>query len=166
MTIKWQQQYTAIILGWIYQILLSEVLGIPSTIEGGTKEGVKSDEDDSRFSFYDKKSRYVYPLVTYNINSLIEADKQNGDCAKSTTSKDCAHIIPSIYEGARQDVAKFQGEFKSKRVKVCLKYKIAVLSVCNCSNFSLILYFTISYIYIHISIMIVIERYGTSFTWS
>ena len=88
-------------LGWIYQIFLSEVLGVPTTIEGGLSER------DSSFSFYDKKSRFSYPTIAYNVDSLVEADKQDGDCTKS--KKSCAHILPTVYEGGKEDTEKAKG---------------------------------------------------------
>jgi hypothetical protein len=88
-------------LGWIYQILLSEVLGVPATIEGG------KEEKDSSFSFYDSEGRFVYPAKTYEVEGLVEADLQDGDCTK--TKKTCAHMIPTVWAGGKEDTQKFQG---------------------------------------------------------
>ena len=88
-------------LGWVYQILLSEVVGVPATIEGGKSER------DSTFSFYDADGTFKYPLSTYNVPGLVEASKYDGDCSKS--DKICAHMMPTVWAGGKQDIKKFQG---------------------------------------------------------
>lgn len=94
----------AIMLGWVNQILMSEVLGVPSTIEGGSGLG------DPSYSFYDKDSRFKYPPLNYDraMKTLVEASKVNGDC--SQTDKPCAHIMPSVWAGGKIDAKKYQGE--------------------------------------------------------
>ena len=83
-------------LAWIYQILLSEVFGVPATVEGGT--GVPN----TGVSFYDRKSRWVYPDFKQesslsSIDQLVEADRVGGDCSK--TVKPCAHVMPEVWDG-------------------------------------------------------------------
>ncbi len=94
---------SAIMLGWVNQILISEVLGVPSTIEGGNGVG------DPSFSFYDEESRFKYPSLSYDLamQTLVEADKVNGECLK--TKKPCAHIMPSVWAGGKIDAKKYQG---------------------------------------------------------
>jgi hypothetical protein len=92
----------AIILSWVFQILLSEVLGVPTTIEGG------SIRRDSRYSFYDEESRFVVPEKAYYNNALVEADDYDGDCSK--TVKPCAHMMPTVWSGGKQDIKSSQGE--------------------------------------------------------
>ena len=106
-------------LGWINQILLSEVLGVPSTIEGG--EG----ELDLSYSFYDSESRFKYPPLAYSeaLETLVEADNVDGDCSK--TEKPCAHIMPSIWSGGKQDAAQYQGEYVLSRK--CLRLYLSVI---------------------------------------
>ena len=94
------------IVGWIYQILLSEVFGVPATIEGGT--GVP----DTGVSFYDKRSRLKYPDFKQEtslkpVYQLVEADRVDGDCSK--TDKPCAHVMPEVWDGDLSTAKPFQG---------------------------------------------------------
>ena len=87
---------TALIVGWVYQILLSEVFGVPATIKGGT--GVKN----TGVSFYDRESWLKYPDFTQEtslepIEQLVEADRVGGDCSR--TDKPCAHVMPEVWAG-------------------------------------------------------------------
>lgn len=88
-------------MSWIYQIMLSEVLGISTTVEGGTGLG------DSKYSFYDGEGRYVLPNETYYVSALIEADTHDGDCLRS--DRPCGHILPMVFAGGKQDVKPYQG---------------------------------------------------------
>jgi len=91
---------SSILVGWVYQILLSEVFGVPVTIETGSfDEGygeISKRQHDG--SFYDTESRFDYPDQVYPVDQLVEADRVGGDC--SLTNKPCAHILPEVWEGA------------------------------------------------------------------
>ena len=100
----------AIVMAWIFQILLSEVLGVPSTIEGGYNQTER--DRDSSFSFYDQESRYLYPKRAYPYYALIEADIRKGDCNDATVP--CAHIMPDVWAGGKQDVKDGQGTSNSQ----------------------------------------------------
>ena len=95
----------SIMLGWVNQILISEVLGVPSSIEGGNGLG------DPSFSFYDTESRLKYPALNYKaaMQTLVEADRVDGDCSK--TDKPCGHIMPSVWTGGKVDAKPFQGTY-------------------------------------------------------
>ena len=95
-------------VGWIYQILLSEVFGVPSTIEGGT--GIS----DTGVSFYDKRSRLKYPDFKQETSldpfeQLVEADRVHGDCSK--TDKPCAHVMPEAWDGDLSIAKPIQGKY-------------------------------------------------------
>jgi len=90
-------------LSWIYQILLSEVFGVPVTIELG--DGKRRQEG----SFYDRQNRFVKPDHVYPVEHLLEAARVKGDC--TITDKPCAHILPEVWDGAHyHDVREAQGE--------------------------------------------------------
>lgn len=79
---------SAIFLGWLMQILLSEFLGVPSTIE--TSGG-------GSLSFYDRYNNMNYPATAYNFEALKQANRFNGNCTLSDIP--CAHVIPEIWGG-------------------------------------------------------------------
>ena len=83
--------------------MLAEVLGVPSAIEGNL--AVR----DSRFSFYDKDSRFELPDTAYPVDALLKADSVNGDC--SQTAEPCAHMLPSVWSGGKQDVKRYQSKY-------------------------------------------------------
>jgi len=74
--------------------IFQELLRVPATLEFGFN-GEKYDH--SMGSFYDKKSRYVFPEMSYGWNWLEEAHINDGMC--SETIKPCAHIIPEVWSG-------------------------------------------------------------------
>ena len=97
------QTQTWIQIAWVYQILLSEVFGVPVTIEMG--DGTSRQDG----SFYDSESRFVYPDHVYPVEDLIEADRFDGDC--TLTDKPCAHILPEVWDGASNaDITTAQGK--------------------------------------------------------
>jgi len=89
---------SSIVIGWLYQILLSEVFGVPVTIETGSFDASQDEMSKRQHgSFYDTESRFVYPDQVYPVGHLVEADDV-GDC--SLTDKPCAHILPEVWEGS------------------------------------------------------------------
>ena len=84
---------SSIIMAWIYQILLTEVLEVPVTIENGDgKKGVGS--------FYDRTNGFTFVDSDYEstiYTTIWEAERVGGDCSK--TDKPCAHILPEVWEG-------------------------------------------------------------------
>ncbi len=95
---------TAFTLGWIIQIVLSEVFGVPTTIEAG------NGKRESNSSFYDRQSRFEYANSekSYPYEQLVEADMVNGDC--SQTEKPCAHVMTEVWLSGRYDAVPYQGE--------------------------------------------------------
>ena len=82
---------TIIILSWIYQILLTEIFEVPTTIENGPNY------TDGQGSFYYRKTDWVYAEHENHVryaNILLESGKaeNEGDCRK--TDLPCGHILP------------------------------------------------------------------------
>lgn len=85
---------SAVIIGWVYQILLTEVLEVPATMEYG--DGVRG-----RGSFYDRNSAFIYVSSDFEQEvhtALWKADDLSGDCSK--TEEPCAHIIPEVWSSS------------------------------------------------------------------
>ena len=85
---------------WILQIILSEVLGVPSTMETGVR--------NKTINFYDPEGRFDYG-VAYDYNGLSKATEIK-DCrtlGQPTSDKDayqsCGHILLEIWSG-QQDI--------------------------------------------------------------
>jgi hypothetical protein len=82
---------------WILQILLSELLGVPTSLETG--------KPDAKLQFYDNDNSIQYAYgVNNEADALQKAFSLNGDCtlANRATSdyQPCAHIVPEVWEGA------------------------------------------------------------------
>ncbi len=92
---------SVILLSWVYQIFLSEVLDVPVTIENNVAGSC---------SFYDINSDFTYSDIAYNFDSLKEAHRVDGDC--TVTSK-CAHVLPEVWEGPTQQITDGQGKWFS-----------------------------------------------------
>jgi len=92
----------SIAFSWIYQILLSEIIGVPTTLEVGTGKR------DSTLSFYQRQAEIMYPPRSYPVTDLETAHKFNGDC--SLTTEPCSHIIPDVWDGGKADAKVFQTE--------------------------------------------------------
>ena len=83
-------------VSWIQQIILSEVLGVPVTIESGPGN------NDDELSFYYAKNKYELPNQLYPMELLVEADRVHGNC--SATETPCAHVIPEIWRTSDADI--------------------------------------------------------------
>lgn len=94
---------SSILLSWVYQILMSELLDVPVTIDSNGM-GLSS--------FYDKSSGFVYSDVAYNLDSLKIAHDYNGDCisALADGKTSCAHIIPEVWVGPSETIKQGQDE--------------------------------------------------------
>ena len=83
----------AVMMAWIYQILLTEVVEVPVTLENGDgKIGVGS--------FYDRTNGFTFVDGEYErdiITTIWEAERVGGNCTK--TDKPCAHMLPDVWEG-------------------------------------------------------------------
>ena len=86
--------FSATALGWLTQIVLSEVLGVPSTMEAG---GVEYSRD-----FYDAQGRVDYDQPARE-TMLVEARKlEDSDCRNIPKKKGddyvaCAHFTPETW---------------------------------------------------------------------
>uniref|UniRef100_A0A7S4JDL3 Uncharacterized protein n=1 Tax=Odontella aurita TaxID=265563 RepID=A0A7S4JDL3_9STRA len=79
---------SSIFLAWVFQIFLSEILGIPVTIENG--------KGSDALSFYDPDpNAFDVPNKAYNWEALREAHKVK-DCRR--TSKECAYFLPEVWD--------------------------------------------------------------------
>lgn len=92
---------SVMLLSWVYQIFLSEVLDVPVTIENNVAGST---------SFYDINSDFTYSDIAYNFDSLREAHRVDGDC--TVTSK-CAHVLPEVWVGPTQQIIDGQGKWCS-----------------------------------------------------
>ena len=95
---------------WILQIILSEMLNVPTSIETGTKH--------TNVDFYNIYNRFEYG-VSNDWDQLRSATLHNGDCTKVVVNKltdddsdeeyqSCAHIIPEVWEIPTDDAAILQ----------------------------------------------------------
>jgi len=92
---------------WILQIVLSEILGVPTSVELGRPWAM------SRLDFYDRDSRFDYG-INQDWDCLI-ASSDVGDCRDIKTDKEedyasCCHFVPeiwvseqSVYRGLERD---------------------------------------------------------------
>lgn len=82
----------AIVASWIYQIMLMELLEVPTTMENGN--GI-----NGKGSFYDRHLEFVYPKGGYESGiheTLLESERLQGNCSKAEIP--CAHILPDVWE--------------------------------------------------------------------
>lgn len=84
---------SAMFYAWILQILLSEVLDVPCTIDTGPGGGA--------LSFYDERNGFAFPKKANNFDALYEANDV-GDCRYSESEKSCAHVITEVWQGKRE----------------------------------------------------------------
>ena len=74
------------------QIILSEILDVPTTIETGTP--------DAKISLYDTDNRFDYGN-SLDLDSLVNCTNLGGDCSKASREPEnyatCAHIVPEVW---------------------------------------------------------------------
>mmetsp|Transcript_17527 Transcript_17527/g.31830 ORF Transcript_17527/g.31830 Transcript_17527/m.31830 type:complete len:437 (-) Transcript_17527:1877-3187(-) len=100
-----QDWESAMFSAWVMQIVLSEVLGVPATIETGFA--------DKSSNFYDPKLGFSYGEMSYDYEALRAALNHDGDCQQfqterkknNETYKSCAHVMPESWNGQRKEVA-------------------------------------------------------------
>lgn len=83
---------SAMFYGWILQILLSEVLDVPATIDTGPGGGA--------LSFYDVENSFAYPKKANNFDALYKANEV-GDC-RNSGGESCAHMLTEVWQGKRE----------------------------------------------------------------
>jgi len=99
---------SALFSAWIMQILLSELLGVPATIETG--------KPDESVNFYDPKLGFSYGKQSYDYDALRAALDNDGDCEKFQTErknqnqpyKACAHVMPEVWNGQKKEMAMYE----------------------------------------------------------
>ena len=88
---------SSIFQAYITQIVLSEILGVPSTLESGSR--------DVLLSFYDDDSAFPYPNRAYGYEDLRVANAApGGDCTyvlSHDAGATCAHVLPEVWAGQR-----------------------------------------------------------------
>lgn len=88
---------SSIFQAYITQIVLSEILGVPSTLESGSR--------DVLLSFYDETNSFPYPSRAYGYDDLRIANKApGGDCTyilKQDAEATCAHVLPEVWAGQK-----------------------------------------------------------------
>eukprot|EP00957_Ditylum_brightwellii_P157194 11963475-Ditylum_brightwellii.AAC.1 len=79
---------------WLMQIALSELMGVPTTMETSSAE--------KKFNFYDPTNAFDYGAEDYDYDALRNALSNKGDCravaANNNGNEDdyvsCAHVMP------------------------------------------------------------------------
>lgn len=92
---------------WVLQILLSEILGVPTTLETGRPDAV--------MQYYDEEARFEFGTTSNNLQAFRNAvELGNGDCRNivqnSTDSDDylnCAHVIPEVWTARSKQVQEY-----------------------------------------------------------
>jgi len=87
---------SAMFYAWIIQIILSEVLDVPSTIDTGPGGGA--------LSFYDPSNSFAFPKKANHFEALYKANEV-GDCRNRNVGEgegeSCAHFITEVWQGKR-----------------------------------------------------------------
>ena len=89
---------SAVFNAWVIQILLSELLDVPVTIETAGAGGL---------SFYDPTNSFAYPSAPYNWDALKKAHEVQ-DCRD--TDEICAHVLPEVWDGQVSSIDKYAKE--------------------------------------------------------
>lgn len=82
---------SAMFYGWILQILLSEVMDVPATVDTGPGGG--------DLNFYDPKNDFAFPKKANHFDALYKANEV-GDC-RDVRGESCAHFITEMWQGKR-----------------------------------------------------------------
>ena len=82
---------TALLSAWVMQILLSELLNVPATVETSHADGRSA-------SFYDRFSALHYGAMGYDYEALRTANRL-GDCRLRKNNEPCAMVIPEVWNG-------------------------------------------------------------------
>lgn len=95
-----QNWESAIFGAWIAQIVLSELLDVPVTIETG--------DSDVNVNFYDRRSRFQYGSSQNHFDGFERASNFDGDCRKANKEGDddsyesCGHAMLEVWSGFDQ----------------------------------------------------------------
>jgi len=99
-----QNWETAMFSAWILQIVLSELLDVPATIETGAV--------DLNCNFYDPSNAFDYGATAYDYDALRTAQQQS-DCTMKQNADEyqsCAHVIPEVWNGQVENYRKLERE--------------------------------------------------------
>lgn len=86
---------------WIIQVLLSEVLDVPTTIETG--------DSKSQLNFYHPNSPWDYPSLASFMDALENTAAVDGDCSKAGENHpdgylSCGHFVAEVWGGRKRDI--------------------------------------------------------------
>jgi len=101
------QDWESVIFGsWILQIILSEILQVPTTLETGTATSV--------MQLYDTADRFEFGTTSNNLQAFRNAHElAQGDCRKlqqpqnESTYLNCAHVIPEVWTAKSEQVNEY-----------------------------------------------------------
>lgn len=89
---------------WLLQIILSELLDIPTTVETGTT--------NASLNFYDARAHFEYGTAGNDVTALVNAAQAKGSDCRNVVNDDsssrpyvpCAHVVPETWVAASQAV--------------------------------------------------------------
>ena len=124
---------SSILLSWIYQIILSEILDVPVTLEFNVDE-----RQTEAGSFYDRNNSFVYSSESYPFDYLkTAAEMVEGQVCDARSKEPCAHMIPEIWDGAAASmeiaIGKKSCAVHVRFTSVLIEHVKVILSFChNC----------------------------------
>ena len=90
---------SAMLSAWVMQILLSEFLNVPVTIETSQRYDSAASSTTNAGSFYHRYASLQYGAMGYDYDALRTAHRL-GDCRlRSDKNEPCAMIIPEVWNG-------------------------------------------------------------------
>ncbi len=98
---------STIVNAWVYQIILSEILDVPTTIETGY-------ENSTVGNFYDFQNRFLLGRESYPFEYLKESMRlaEEGQTCDSSSNKHCAHLLTEIWDGHLNEARKGEGQLQ------------------------------------------------------
>lgn len=107
-----QNWESAMFTAWILQIVLSEFVQVPATIE--------SSGPGRQLNFYDPAMSFSYGAMGYDFDALKRAnDRGGGSCPPTWRQSEddyqsCAHVIPEVWSGHASTVAELTAQGTSE----------------------------------------------------
>jgi len=86
---------TTAFYAWVAQILLSELLDVPVSLEIG--HGI--DSSKPTLNFYDEENSFPYATTAYDYASLREGNRLSDCLSTNDTSVPCSHAIMEVWNG-------------------------------------------------------------------
>eukprot|EP00980_Cylindrotheca_fusiformis_P004723 scaffold1004_cov105-Cylindrotheca_fusiformis.AAC.6 len=87
-----QDWEVAIILSWIVQVYLMELLDVPVSVGLGNDTAISS--------FYSMETALPFSRKTYSFDAIEKANEVGGNCM--LTEEDCVHLIPDVWLGQKE----------------------------------------------------------------